>query len=119
MNVTGKELMAKNIIEAIQHLLKPYKRTPLVMKWKDEGNEENQDSKDDKNAVGEESKHAENRKGSFQVEEKIDRSEEEEIEVITSKRSRKTPVTSSSDFLWPNISNKEKLPVTRPKDFLW
>jgi hypothetical protein len=44
MNVTGKELMAKNIIEAIQHLLKPCKRTPLVMKWKDEGNEENQDS---------------------------------------------------------------------------
>ena len=107
MNATGKELMAKNIVEAIKHSLKLHKKTPIVMKWKDDGNKENQSTKDDKNAAGEEGRHAENINESIQVKEKTDRLQEEETEAITSKRSRKIPVTRSSDFLWSNTSNKE------------
>jgi hypothetical protein len=118
-NVIGKELMAKNIIEAVKHLLKPRKKTPIVMKWKNEGNNENQNTNDDKNAAEEEGRDTVNINESIQVVEKTDRLEEEETEVLTSKRSRKIPVTRSSDFLWLNTSNKEKIPVTRSKDFLW
>jgi hypothetical protein len=91
---------------------------PLAMKWKIEENVKNQDPKDDKKTAREESKYTGNRNGGLQVEEKIDRQEEEETEVITSRRSRKTPVTRSSDFLWPHIRNKEKLPVAGSEDFL-
>ena len=118
MNVTGKELMAKNIIETIQYILKPSKRTPLAMKWKNEENVQNQDPKDDKKTAREKSKYTENRIGGLQVEGKIDRQEEEETEVKTSRRSRKIPVTRSSDFLWPNIRNKEKLLETGSEEFL-
>jgi hypothetical protein len=100
MNATGKEVIAKKIAESIKHTLEACKRTPLIMKWKKDTSHNNQDPGKTKNGDRDEGDPTEHQKDNIQVQENNSRQQEKEAVVITPRRSQKTPVARSENFLW-------------------
>ena len=100
MNATGKETMAKKMAEAIMHILEVCKKTPIILKWKEDTSHDNQDPGKTKNGVREERDPTEHQNDNIQIQDNNSRQQEKEVEVTASRRSRKTPVTRSDDFLW-------------------
>jgi len=107
MNAMGKESMAKRRAEAIKHILKVCKKTPIIMKWKEDTNKDNKGPREAKNGVGEGRDPTENQYDSVQAEENNSRQQEKETVVTASRRSQKLPVTRRDDFLWTATSKKQ------------
>jgi len=107
MNAKGKEFMAKRIAVAIRHTLKVCKKTPIIMKWKEDPSKENQGLGEAKNEVGEVRDPIENQNDSVSVENNNNRREEDETAMKASRRCRKIPVTRRDDFLWTATSKKQ------------
>jgi len=107
MNAIGKELMAKRIVEAIKNTLKVCKKTPIIMKWKEDTNKDNQGPGEATNGVGEGRDPTESQNDSVQTEDNNSRQQEKRTVVIASRRSRKTPVTRRDDILWTATSKKQ------------
>ena len=72
------------------------------MKWKEDMNKDNQGPEEARNNGRDPT---ENQSDSVQEEENT-RQQEGETGVVTTRRSRKKPVTRSDDFLWTTINKK-------------
>jgi hypothetical protein len=101
---TGKEVMTKKSEESIKHTSETRKKIPIIMKWKEDTSHDNQGPGKTKNGVREERDLTEYRTDNIQAQENNSRKQEKEAVVIASRRSRKTPVTRSEDFLWTTTS---------------
>jgi len=107
MNAMGKELMAKRIVQAIKHTLQVCKKTPIIMKWKEDTNKENQSPGEAKNGVGEGRDPTENQNDGVQALDNNSRQKEKKTVVTASRKSHKIPITRRDDFLWTATSKKQ------------
>jgi hypothetical protein len=99
MNIMGKELMAKRIVEAIKRTFKVCNKKPINMKWSEYLSIENQGTGEPTDGAGEGRDPTENQNDSAEVEDNS-RRQENEIGAMASGRIRKTPVIRTDDFLW-------------------
>ena len=107
MNTMGKELMAKRITEAIKHKLEACKKTPIVMKWKEDTSKNKQDPWEATPGISEEGDPIEHRKDSAQAEENDNKQQETETVGTVHTRNRWIPVTRSEDFLWTATNKRQ------------
>ena len=108
MNVMGKELLTKRIIEAIKHKLKMGKKTSIIMKWREDTNKDKQDQREDTSRIRKERDSMENQKDSAQIEVSDNNQQEVETVGIVTRRNRKILVTRREDFLWTTTSKRQE-----------
>jgi len=80
MNAMGKGLMAKRIIEVIKQKLKMDKKTPIIMKWREDTNGDKQDPREDTARIRKERDSMENQKDSAQTE--LNNNNQQEVETV-------------------------------------
>jgi hypothetical protein len=83
------------------------KKTPIIMKWREDTNEDKQDQREDTARIRKERDPMENQKDSAQTEVSNNNQQEVETVGIVTRRNRKIPVTRREDFLWTTTSKRQ------------